>query len=218
MEHDLSFNSGERQTASTYEEVRADHRYRYEWASNFIPEGTFGLDVFCGNGYGAWLLGQSRYVFALDGSIETVNFATKHFSNEKTRFSHAYWPFELPRETFEFIVTLESVEHVLDGDRFFRCLAESLKPGGVLIYSTPNEDLLPHVSTGNHFHFRHYTLTETLDLAEANSLSVLRWAGQNTYYLTEDGHQGGLLSEEAMVLLDGQPGQFSIVACTKKKP
>lgn len=215
MSHDLSFHSGERQTASAYGDVRADHRYRYEWAERFIPQETFGLDLFCGNGYGSWLLGATRNVFGLDGSLEAVNFATQHFGSPKTRFAHAYWPFDLPMGAFDFIVSLESIEHVPDGEALFQKMVDALKPGGLLIYSTPNEDLLPHASTGNHFHFRHYTLEQTLALAQSKGTELLGWAGQNTYEMTEDGMQGGLLADDAMILRDHVAGQFCVVACRK---
>ena len=215
MPHDLSLHSGERQTARSYDDIRADHRYRYEWAAKFIPERTFGLDAFCGNGYGAWLLGETRQVLALDGSAEAITFANEHFRRGGALFSHAYWPFQLPIEAFDFIVSLESIEHVADGQAFFDALCASLKPGGVFVFSTPNEELLPHRSTGNHFHFRHYTLAETDDLARAAGLSIIGWAGQNTYEMLENGNQGPLLSDKEMILRDSVAGQFSIFACRK---
>lgn len=217
MGHDLSFHSGERQTASTYDEVRADHRYRYEWADRLIPGHGFGLDAFCGNGYGAWLLSKNRNVLALDGSKEAVIFATEHFTTPSARFAHAYWPFKLPEEAFDFVVSLESVEHVPDGESFFAALAASLKPGGTLIFSTPNEDLLPHAPSGNHFHFKHYTLKETLALARDEGLEIVRWAGQDTYVMQE-GRMVGHLTDQDMMLRDDTPGQFNIVACRKPAP
>ncbi len=218
MAHDLSFHSGERQIAARYEDVRADHRFRYEWADRLIPPGGFGLDAFCGNGYGAWLLGKQRQVLALDGSKEAVDFATDHFGGPRVHFAQAYWPFELPGEAFDFIVSLESVEHVPDGANFFAALSSALKPGGILIYSTPNEDLLPLSATGNHFHHRHYTTAEAKELALAGGLETITFAGQNTYNMTPEGKQGGLLTEAEMALKDGVAGQFNIFACRKPMP
>ncbi|WP_053252937.1 class I SAM-dependent methyltransferase [Ensifer adhaerens] len=218
MAHDLSFHSGERQIAGRYEDIRADHRFRYEWADRLIPPSGFGLDAFCGNGYGAWLLATQRQVLALDGSKEAVAFATEHFSGPRVHFAHSYWPFELPREAFDFIVSLESVEHVQDGATFFAALSSALKPGGTLIYSTPNEDLLPLTATGNHFHHRHYTIDEAKNLAVAEGLETIAFAGQNTYNMTQEGKQGSLLTEAEMALQDGVAGQFNIFACRKPMP
>ena len=214
MDHDLSFHSGERQTASTYDEVRADHRYRYEWADRLIPSQGYGLDAFCGNGYGAWLLSKTRNLLAFDGSKEAVVFATEHFATPSARFAHAYWPFSLPHGVFDFVVSLESVEHVPDGAQFFTALVQSLKPGGMLVFSTPNEELLPHAPSGNHFHYKHYTLEETLALAVGEGLEIVAWAGQDTY-LMQDGRMVGHLTDLDMTLKDQRPGQFNIVACRK---
>ncbi|WP_428153215.1 class I SAM-dependent methyltransferase [Brevundimonas sp.] len=213
--HDLGLYSGERQVAGVYDDIRADHRYRYEWADRIIPAGGYGLDAFCGNGYGAWLLSRTRHVLGLDGSKEAVVFASDHFPTPRTLYAHAYWPFELPEAAFDFIVSLESVEHVPDGQAFFASLSRALKPGGQIIFSTPNEDLLPHQATGNHFHFKHYTLNETLGLANEQGLQVLSWAGQDCYQMTEEGRQGALLADEMTILRNETPGQFTIVSCRK---
>ena len=102
-----------------------------------------------------------------------------------------YYPFELPAATFDFVVSLESIEHVADGAGFFTALVNSLKPGGYLAFSTPCQDVLPHEKTGNHFHHKHYTLAESLSLAASLDLELLDWAGQDTYAMRPDGCKYG---------------------------
>lgn len=219
MMHDLSLLSGERQIATEFSAIRADHRYRYEWADARIPDGGFGLDAFCGNGYGTWLLSQSRIVLGIDGSAEAIRLAEVHYRTPGAFFATQYYPFDLPVQAFDFVVSLESVEHVAEGDAFFKRLADSLKPGGHMIFSTPCEDRLPLAMTGNHFHFKHYGLAETLALAELYGLRLKEWAGQNTYNLLPDGRQGPLLTEPDMALMTGQAGQagqFTVVHCVKE--
>lgn len=60
--HDFGLHSGESQVATRYEDIRADHRYRYEWVDARLPEGGRGIDAFCGNGYGTWRLSRKRNV------------------------------------------------------------------------------------------------------------------------------------------------------------
>ena len=215
MEHDLSLHSGERQVATEYSGIRADHRFRYEWANNHISEGGFGLDIFCGNGYGTWLLAQTRLVVGIDASTDAIRLAETHFRTARTLFCANYYPFDLPSNTFDFVVSLESVEHVKDGATFFQSLVNSLKPGGVVVFSTPCEDLLPHAMTGNHFHFKHYTLQETLALASSYGLELLDWAGQNTYTFQADGRQGSLLLDSEMHLSAREAGQFLVLLSRK---
>lgn len=211
MKHDLSLNSGERQTAVDFSSIRADHRFRYEWAAKCIPLNGFGLDVFCGNGYGTWLLSDSRFIIGIDGSSEAIDLANKYYRRSSNFFSASYYPFELPEKTFDFIVALESIEHVPKGDEFFSLISRALKPGGDLIFSTPCENFLPHSASGNHFHHKHYTLKETLEMANSRGLKMIDFAGQNVYGITTDGRQGDLLSVEDMQLKSGVPGQFIIV-------
>ena len=214
--HDFSLHSGERQTATDYAAIRADHRYRYEWADRRIPKGGFGADVFCGNGYGTSLLAITRNVLAIDGSPDAIQQATEHYRSPRSFFTAACYPFDLPEATFDFVVSLESVEHVEDDTGFLKLLTDSLKPGGLLIFSTPCEDLLPLKATGNHFHFRHYRLEETLRLASSGPLELIEWAGQDTYQLI-DGRLGPILPDDLMVLKPGQAGQFVIALCRKKR-
>lgn len=213
--HDLSLHSGERQVATEYGSIRADHRFRYEWADDRIPKSGFGLDAFCGNGYGTWLLAATRLVIGIDGSDEAIRLADGHFRTPRTLFSANYYPFELPEAAFDFVVSLESVEHVEDGGGFFERLVTSLKPGGLLVFSTPCEDRLPHAMTGNHFHFKHYTFEETLALASCNGMELLDWAGQDVYTLKPDGRQGGYLSPDEMRLEPRRIGQFLVVLCRR---
>lgn len=215
VEHDLSLNSGERQTAATYDAIRADHRLRYEWADAQIPRDSFGLDVFCGNGYGAFLLSQTRHVFAIDGSHEAIDAAQRNFSTPKAMFCQGYFPFSLPPERFDFVVSLESIEHVPDSHALISELVGALRPGGQIIFSTPCQDHLPIETSGNKFHFRHFTIAETLELLPMNGLELVRWAGQDCYEMSSDYRPGKLLVESEMRLKPETSGQFTIVAARK---
>ena len=105
MEHDLSLHSGERQVATTYEAIRTDHRLRYEWADARLEKPGFGLDAFCGNGYGTWLLSKSRVVIGIDGSAEAIRQAEQNYWTPRTHFSVNYYPFELPSNSFDFLIS-----------------------------------------------------------------------------------------------------------------
>lgn len=215
MPHDFSLNSGERQTATQYLSIRADHRFRYEWADAIIPAGGKGLDLFCGNGYGTQRLAASgREVIGVDGSGEAIALARRCYDGPRQLFLAALWPFEIATASWDFIVSLESIEHVADGAAMFAAMAAGLRPGGWLVYSTPNETLLPHAGMANHFHFRHYTHAQTIALADHNGLVVQRYAGQDVYVM-EGKRPVGALNPDRMKLRENQPGQFTIVAAQK---
>lgn len=215
--HDFSLHSGERQVATQYEDIRADHRYRYEWVDAQLPEGGFGIDTFCGNGYGTWQLSKRRHIWGIDGSVQAVQLAQQHYRTPQSFFSQAYYPFSLPKESFDFAISLESVEHVEDGEGFFASLVQSLKPGGLLCFSTPCEEKLPHAKFSDifHFHHKHYSFEETQNLALAHGLEILDWAGQNVYAFLPNGKPVPLANDNAMRLQEKTIGQFLILLCRK---
>ena len=44
------------------------------------------------------------------------------------------------RESYEYVISLENIEHIIDDRKLMRDLAACLKPGGWLVLSTPNKD------------------------------------------------------------------------------
>lgn len=215
--HDFGLHSGERQVATRYEDIRADHRYRYEWVDARLPEGGRGIDAFCGNGYGTWHLSRKRNVWGIDGSVQAIRLAEQHYRRSGSFFSHALYPFELPAEHFDFVVSLESVEHVEDGAAFFATLVHSLKPGGLLFFSIPCEERLPHarLSGSFHFHHRHYTFEEATTPALAQGLEIIGWAGQDVYAFSPDGKLALLTDPAAMRLKEETMGQFLLFCCRR---
>lgn len=205
---DFSYGSGERQTAHEYDQIRRDHRTRYELAHRLLPPDIAVLDLFCGNGYGSFLLSQNREVHGIDGSQPAIEVAEKCFRNFGATFAARCYPFEDGGE-YDAIVSYESIEHVPDGAAFFRFLVSRLRPGGMILYSTPNEDLLPFDRTRHIHHHRHYSHRETLDFALASGLRIESWYGQDVYA------GASLLDEQRMELQRGTPGQFTVVVARK---
>lgn len=183
---DWSLHSGERQTAPTYHEVRANHRVRYEWAAATLGQrpGQCGLDAFCGTGYGTQLLAHrtGAAVTGIDGSREAIDFARAHFDHSLVTWRAQQFPFCINLcvnpGRFDFVVSIESLEHVEDADAFFDALAGSLTPGGTLLLSTPNETLCPLAQFRNPYHVRHFTRDEIMGMAARNGLTLVAWLGQ----------------------------------------
>ena len=212
--HDLRLHSGERQVAMRYEDIRADHRNRYEWAARRLPENGFGADVFCGNGYGTHHLARHRHVIGIDGSAAAIAIAQEYYRGPTTLFACHYWPFSLPLEAFDFVVALESIEHVADSERLLGVLVASICPGGDLIFSVPCEDYLPFRKEIHPFHYRHFRHAEMTGLIASHGLELTGFAGQSPYVLEADGRQV-LVPEAEQCLYDGEAGQFVIFHCRK---
>jgi SAM-dependent methyltransferase len=68
---------------------------------------------------------------------------------------------QLPKESYDFVVAVEVLEHVEDDGRFVRHVHRVLKPGGMFVMTTPNGDSVPN---HNPDHRRHYTREQLLQL------------------------------------------------------
>ena len=122
-----------------------EHLARYLFAKHFIaclPRPAHVLDAGCGSGYGSAELAKTgASVTGADVSGEAVAYAREHFGAQGIRFVEApceSLPFE--PESFDLVTAFEVIEHL---ERWRDLLAEAnrvLKPGGVLLVSTPNRD------------------------------------------------------------------------------
>lgn len=192
---DFSYNSGERQTATSFGAIRRDHASRYLLATHIVkehfgqtPVPLQGLDLFCGNGYGTWLAATElkARVLGIDGSDEAIAVANQHFQAEGTAFLAKCFPFALQADTYDFILCFESIEHVAEPEALFAALTRALKPGGVLFVSTPNEATMPLASNAQWFrhHVRHFREEELIALArQQKDIEAVGQFGQKVYCL-----------------------------------
>jgi len=187
---DFSLNSGERQTAPNVDTIRADHRYRYERAAQWLRRHTpqpwrlTGLDVFCGNGYGSRIIADNTgaRMVGFDGSAEAVDLAERHYGNHRVVFGHACFPFSLEEDLFDFAICFESVEHVDDARGLLSQLSRAVR--GPLFVSVPLDGGLPFECNSERFsnHVRHYLSEELRELLRevGRPLIAAEW-GQTTY-------------------------------------
>jgi 2-polyprenyl-3-methyl-5-hydroxy-6-metoxy-1,4-benzoquinol methylase len=213
---DFSLNSGERQTGNTLDEIRFDHIARYKYAVDFLKnkyqreDEAFGLDAFCATGYGAYMITEALHcpVLGIDASWEAVSVGIKHYSNQNTFYVNKLFPFSLPIGTFDFITCIESLEHIEDQHAFVESLKASLKPGGYLFLSTPNEQLYSLRKNPNPFHFKHYSHEELVNfINNVGELRLIEWHGQDIYKM-EEGKMCGTLEENEMGLKEKVQGQI----------
>lgn len=220
QEKDFSLDSGERQTATTVEQIRMDHRARYAFAARWIrqrwptPRLCTGLDAFCGNGYGSQLvanLSGARMV-GIDGSAEAIALAETHYGSHRVVFGQAVHPFTLNGPLFDFAISLESLEHVDDPAGLLQQMA--IATDGPFILSVPNESSLPFARFRRQFahHVRHFHRHEILDLLESvGRPRIVAEHGQDVYRV-EGGGLAGLLPEPSMHLHPVRPdSQFLIL-------
>jgi 2-polyprenyl-3-methyl-5-hydroxy-6-metoxy-1,4-benzoquinol methylase len=148
MERDFSLNSGERQVAESLDGIRYDHIARYKKAIKFLKnkKNDFGLDCFCGNGYGTYYLARElsrTHIWGIDASEEAVAFANKFYNADRCMYAVKKYPFSLPKSSFDYIVSFESIEHVDNGRAMFDELIAAIKDDGHFIFSVPNQNKHP---------------------------------------------------------------------------
>jgi len=117
--------------------------------SDHLSETDVVLDYGCGaGGMEPHLLGRVAEVVGFDPSPRSVEVVTDRFGDHP-RFSGAFGLDEMDSQTgrFDAVVVIEVVEHLYDPELFelFENAMRLLKPGGVLLLTTPNqEDLSQH--------------------------------------------------------------------------
>ena len=170
---DYSLKSGERYHTLDLNLIGGDHLWRYRYAISRVrgsDKRLFGADIFCGSGYGAALVAQkvNASILAIDGSQEGIAIASEKITDPNILWASKIFPFDLPDECFDFVMSMESMEHVKDHETFFWVLTKSLKKGGLLFISCPNENVMPY--TGYKWHYRHFIPQEVRALASEYGL------------------------------------------------
>ena len=136
---DLQF-TGERFTPEISGQIAFEHLHRYYFAQSLIA-GKAVLDVACGEGYGSDILSRSASsVVGVDIATQAVEHATERYGSDKLSFvaaSAAHLPFDDAQ--FDAVVSFETIEHHDQHDEMMSEIRRVLKPGGLMIMSSPNK-------------------------------------------------------------------------------
>lgn len=156
----------------------AFHLDRYDFASNYVENKKVG-DIACGTGYGSRTLkekGRADTVLGIDIDQEAVDYATaRHGIDGVTFLCQSGDATGLAAASFDVISSFETIEHVPDDAKLVAEFARLLKPGGLLICSTPNLwplEIAPH-------HVREYDRKQFEDVLEGD-FEILEMHNQNS--------------------------------------
>lgn len=148
-----------------YDPIEASiHVGRYALALPFAS-GRRVLDIACGEGYGSWLLAKAgaAEVVGVDVSAEAVDKAKANFGHDRIRFiTGAAESLEdlLPADHFDLIVSIETIEHVNDAERYLYQLKKLARRDATIIITCPNDDWYYGDGPGNPFHIRRFTFSD----------------------------------------------------------
>lgn len=153
-------NDGERMVPA-YHQGRlfyGEHIIRYKSAQELV-RGKTVLDIACGSGYGTKMLAATaKKVYGVDVNNTAIQYAKKNYTSPKIdyRIGDAV---EIPLEdgAVDVVVSFETIEHISQYEEFINEIKRVLKPGGLFIVSTPNNEEYPET---NPFHVHEFSFKE----------------------------------------------------------
>lgn len=132
--------TGERLETFILNDTTVEHLHRYAIAKDFVKE-KIVLDIACGEGYGSNLLARDAHsVTGIDIDAETVSKAKAKYHASNLNFAQGNVE-NIPCEdkTFDVVVSFETLEHISGHEKMLLEIKRVLKPGGVLLISTPHK-------------------------------------------------------------------------------
>jgi SAM-dependent methyltransferase len=135
----------------------------YEQAALYTAEKDV-LDLGCNAGYGSKIIKASQArVAGVDVSPEVIDLARRNYGAlaiEFLCFDGGSLPFA--DRSFDFVTIFHMIEHLTDYPRFFAEILRVLRPGGKVIFTTPNCLLRLHPGTRpwNPSHVREFSAEE----------------------------------------------------------
>jgi SAM-dependent methyltransferase len=138
--------------------VHAEHVARYWWAAH-LTAGLDVLDAGCGTGYGTAILAGSkpRRLLAFDIAQEAVDATQAAVGDAAEVGLGDVGDLPIADDSVDVVVCFEVIEHVEQREDAVREFARVLRPGGVLLISSPNRNQYP---SGNEHHVYEYTPDE----------------------------------------------------------
>lgn len=135
--------TGERFTPECVREIWHEHWHRYAFAAPLARERRV-LDAACGEGFGSALLARAgaRSVVGIDLADSAINHARARYGAQpRLTFERADVCAldALPDNSFDLIVSFETLEHVDRQDAMLRGFSRLLGDQGLLLISTPDK-------------------------------------------------------------------------------
>jgi O-antigen biosynthesis protein len=148
--------TGERYIPEVQGNIALEHLHRYVVACE-LASGKKVLDIACGEGYGSAMLAEvAHYVVGVDISREAIAHATSKYNESNLEFKIGSCDeIPLPASSIDLVVSFETIEHHDQHEQMLSEIKRILRPGGVLIISSPDKyeySVAPNYS--NPYHVR----------------------------------------------------------------
>lgn len=166
--------TGERLTSGYGGQTEIEHLHRYLLAREWCRDKDV-LDVASGEGYGTALLAQvARRAVGVEIAPDVVEHASGAYKADSLSFVVGdARALPIPDASFDVVTSFETIEHFAEQRRFLDEVKRVLRPGGLLIVSTPDRDhYSPAESAANPFHVRELTQAEFETLLRSSFAEV----------------------------------------------
>lgn len=132
--------SGERLEPGVFNETTIEHLHRYALAMEYIAHKKV-LDLACGEGYGSALMtSKALHVTGIDIDDATIAMASQKYKQGNLSFIKGTTVnIPAPAGEFDVVISFETLEHVGEHEKMLAEITRVLKPGGLLIISTPDK-------------------------------------------------------------------------------
>lgn len=146
--------TGERYLPERRGDIALEHRHRYLLACTYA-NGKDVLDIACGEGYGSSMLADvAKSVIGVDIAEEAIAHASTQYAASNLAFRQGNAA-EIPLEdaSVDLVVSFETIEHHDRHEDMLREIKRVLRPGGLLLISSPDKHEYTDVSgEQNEFH------------------------------------------------------------------
>lgn len=170
--------------------VYGEHISRYLSVIDIIRDKVV-LDIACGSGYGSQLLSQyAKSVTGIDNSKEAVSYAKNNYPSNNLTYlkDDAEKLSNIESATMDVVVSMETIEHLRNPEQFVKQVKRVMKPEGIFIVSTPNDN---EYREGNEFHLHEFTLVEL-------KLLMKKYFKKSEYYYQGNALAATLFNEKEM--------------------
>jgi SAM-dependent methyltransferase len=166
--------TGERLLTTVSGESVTEHLHRYALAQRYCV-GKEVLDIACGEGYGSNLLQQvAARVTGVDIDPTAVGHAAAKYGRPNLTFLQGSCDaIPLADKAFDVVVSFETLEHHAKHTEMLSEIRRVLKPGGLLLISTPDRvNYSEQPGYTNPFHVKELTRAEFRSLLEDSFRNV----------------------------------------------
>lgn len=175
--------TGERFLPQMQGTIALEHLHRYALAKDFAG-GKVVLDIACGEGYGsAVLAGTAEQVYGVDIAPDAIAHAKGAYQRPNLEFLVGRCAeIPLPAKAVDLVVSFETIEHHTEHEAMFAEIKRVLRPGGVMIMSSP--DKLEYTERAHHanaYHVKELYAEEFKQLVE-RYFSRVAMLGQRVLY------------------------------------